>query len=246
MKTIRTLGAATLALTLFLAGCAQKSDIEAVQTTQKEILAKLEKLEKDQGTILAKVNSGPAAAAQRPQADPNKVYEIPVGDSAVKGPKDAPVTVVMFSDFQCPFCAQAAPMVEEVIKAYPTQVNFMMKQFPLRQIHPNADPAARAAIAAGKQGKFFEMHDELYKNSRNLTPETIKGIAEKLGLNMKQFEADMNSDAVKKQVDDEMALGAKSDVRGTPTLLINGKLVQNRSVDGMKAQIDAELAKKKG
>jgi protein-disulfide isomerase len=68
-----------------------------------------------------------------------------------------------------------------------------MKQFPLPQIHPNADPAARAAIAAGKQGKFWEMHDELYKNGRNLTPETIKGIGEKIGLDMKKFEADQNS-----------------------------------------------------
>ncbi len=225
-----------LAVTMAAAGCAQKSDIEAVQTTQKEILAKLEKIEKD----LAARPAAPAAA-QRPQVDPNKVYEIPVGDSAVRGPKNAPVTITMFSDFQCPFCGQAQPIVEQVLAAYPNDVNFVMKQFPLRQIHPNADPAARAALAAGKQGKFWEMHDELYKNQRNLSPETIKGIAEKIGLDMKKFEADENSDEVKKQVNEELALGAKSDVRGTPTFFVDGKIVQNRSVDGFKAQIDAEL-----
>jgi len=245
MRSIHTISMAAVALALAASGCAQKSDVEAVQATQKEILAKLEKIEKDQGTILAKVQAGPAAP-QRPQVDPNKVYEIPVGDSAVRGPKDAPVTIVMFSDFQCPFCAQAAPMVDEVLKAYPKDVNFMMKQFPLRQIHPNADPAARAALAAGKQGKFWEMHDELYKNVRNLTPETIKGIAEKNGLDMKKFEADMNSDEIKKQVDAELALGAKVDVRGTPSLFINGKIAQNRSVEGLKTQVQAELDKKKG
>ena len=240
MGTTRTYVIAILAMVLAAPGCAQKSDIEAVQTTQKEILAKLEKIEKD---IAAKPAAAPAAA-QRPPVDPNKVYEIPVANSAVRGPKSAPVTITMFSDFQCPFCAQSAPIVDQVLAAYPNDVNFVMKQFPLRQIHPNADPAARAAIAAGKQGKFWEMHDELYKNGRNLTPETIKGIAEKIGLDMKKFEADQNSDDVKKQVDEELALGAKSDVRGTPSFFVNGKIAQNRSLDGFKTQIDAELKAK--
>ena len=239
MRTNRTFITAVLALALAAPGCAQKSDIDAVQATQKEILAKLEKLEKD---IAAKPAA--PAAAQRPQVDPNKVYEIPVGNSAVRGPKDAPVTIVMFSDFQCPFCAQTTPVLDEVLKAYPNDVNFVMKQFPLRQIHPNADPAARAAIAAGKQNKFWEMHDDLYKNSKNLSPETIKGIAEKIGLDMKRFEADQNSDEVKKQVDAELALGAKNDVRGTPSFFVNGKIAQNRTLDGFKTQIDAELKAK--
>ena len=241
----RTITMAALALALAAPGCAQKSDVEAVQATQKEILAKLEKMEKDQATILTRVQAGPAAA-QPPQVDPNKVYEIPVANSYVRGPKDAPVTITMFSDFQCPFCQQATGIVDEVLKAYPKDVNFVMKQFPLRQIHPNADPAARAALAAGKQGKFWEMHDELYKNSRNLSPETIKGIAEKIGLDTKKFEADMSSDAVKKQVDAELALGQTANVRGTPSFFINGKTAQNRSVEGFKAQIDDELKKKKG
>ncbi len=244
---IRTIGTAALALALVAPGCAQKSDVEAVQTTQKEILAKLEKMEKDQGQILAKVN-GPAPAAARPPVDPNKVYEIPLANSAVRGSKDAPVTVTMFSDFQCPFCSQAITIVDEALKAYPqTDVKFVMKQFPLRQIHPNAEPAAEAAVAAGKQGKFWEMHDELYKNGRNLSPETIKGIAEKIGLDMKKFEADRQSDEVKKQIDAELALGQQVDVRGTPSIFVDGKVLQNRSVEGMKALIDEELkAKKKG
>jgi protein-disulfide isomerase len=239
MRTSRTFVTAALGLALAVQGCAQKSDIEAVQTTQKEILAKLEKIEKD----IAARPAAPAAA-QRPQIDPNKVYEIPVASSAVRGPKEAPITITMFSDFQCPFCAQSAPIIDEVLKAYPNDVNFVMKQFPLRQIHPQADPAARAAIAARNQGKFWEMHDELYKNTRTLTPESIKGIAEKLGLDMKKWEADMNSDAVKKEVEADLALGQKSDVRGTPSFFVNGKIAQNRSVDGFKAQIDKELQAK--
>jgi protein-disulfide isomerase len=247
MRRSSLLGAATapmLALALALGGCAQKSDVEAVQATQKEILAKLEKIEKDQATILARVQAQPAAA--RPQADPGQVHEIPIASSYVRGPKDAPVTITMFSDFQCPFCAQATPIVDEVLKAYPKDVNFVMKQFPLKQIHPQAEPAARAALAAGKQGKFWEMHDELYKNSRTLSPETFKRLAEELGLDVQKFQADMDSEALKKQVDEEFTLGQKVNVRGTPTFFINGKLALNRSVDGFKAQIEEELKKKKG
>ena len=88
------------------------------------------------------------------------------------------------------------------------------------------------------------MHDELYKNGRNLSPETIKGIAEKIGLDMKKFEADQNSDEIKKDVDADLALGAKSDVRGTPSFFINGKIAQNRSTEGFKTQIDNELKAK--
>src|ERR1041384_1743758 len=200
-RNVLTIAAVTLAVAL--SGCAQKSDVDALQASQKEMLAKVEGVDKKVDQILAKVNSAPAAAAAN-APDPNKGYTIPVGDSAVRGPKNAPVTITMFSDFQCPFCGQAAPMVEEVLKAYPNDVNFIMKQFPLRQIHPNADPAARAALAAGKQGKFWEMHDELYKNQRNLSPETMKGIAEKIGLDVAKWQADMDSDAVKKQVDAEL------------------------------------------
>jgi protein-disulfide isomerase len=242
MKKLAMLSTAALALAAVVTGCAQKSDVEAVQATQKEILAKLESMQKE---ILAKVQAAPAAARPAPpQVDANKRYEIPVGNSYVRGPKDAPVTITMFSDFQCPFCSRATPIVDEVMKAYPDKVNFVMKQFPLRQIHPNADPAARAALAAGKQGKFWEMHDELYVNSRTLTPETMKGLAEKLGLDVAKWEADMESDELKKQVDAELALGQSVNVRGTPTFFINGKIAQNRSVEGFKAQVDEELKEK--
>ena len=136
--------------------------------------------------------------------------------------------------------------MDQLLAAFPKELRFVYKQMPLVQIHQNAMNASKAAVAASRQGKYWEMHDELFKIYSNLSMDEIKKVAEKLGLDMKKFEADMNSDAVKKQVDDELALGQKVDVRGTPSFFVNGKVAQNRSVEGFKAQIDEALKAKKG
>ncbi len=232
--TVRRTHRAMLLALLVAMGCATRSDVESLQAQQKEILAKLDKIQND----LAKL---PAAPQARPQVDLNKVYDLPIGSSDVRGPRDAKVRITMFSDFQCPYCAKATPVIDEVLKMYPKDVSFVMKQYPLRQIHTNADAAARAAIAAGKQGKFWEMHDELYKSQRDLSPEKLKAIAESLKLDVKRWQTDLDSDETKKAVDADLALGQKSEVRGTPTFFVNGKLAPTRSVEGFKTMIDAIL-----
>jgi protein-disulfide isomerase len=141
-----------------LMGCGSSpADVEEIKKGQKEILAKLDALDKAVQCVMA----APAAAA-RPQVDPNKVYPIAVGDSPAKGPADGKILIVEFSDYQCPFCSQAEPLVDQVLQAYPKDVQRVYKQFPLTSIHPNAMPASKAAIAAGKQGKFWEMHAKLF------------------------------------------------------------------------------------
>ena len=122
----------------------------------------------------------------------------------------------------------------------------MYKQMPLTSIHQNALGAAKAAVAAGKQGKFWEMHDELFKISRNLSPDEIKKVAEKLGLDAAKFEADMNSPETAKFINDEIAVAAATDVTGTPTFFINGKRVMGRTFEGMKGMVEEELKKAKG
>ena len=134
--------------------------------------------------------------------------------------------------------------MDQVLAAYPKDVRFVYKQFPLEQIHQNAMNAAKASVAAGKQGKFWEMHDELFKISKNLAMEEIRKKAEEIGLNMKKFDADFAAPETEKAVRDDLAVGRTVEVTGTPTMFINGKRVMNRSLEGMKAMIDEELKKK--
>jgi protein-disulfide isomerase len=134
--------------------------------------------------------------------------------------------------------------VDQVLKAYPKEVKFVYKEFPLTSIHQNALPAARAAVAAQKQGKFWEMHDKIFANQRALSPDNLKQYAQQIGLNVAEFEKDMTSPEVQKQIDDDMKLAQEAEVRGTPTLFLNGKRVMNRSFEGLKEIIDAALKQK--
>jgi protein-disulfide isomerase len=166
-------GIISLALIVVLASCGgNPADIEELKKGQKEILDKLAALDKNVQQIKT---APPAAAPQRPQVDPNKVYNIPLANSPARGPDNAKVTIVEFSDYQCPFCGQAETLVKQVLETYPKDVRLVFKQFPLTSIHPNAMPASKAAIAAGRQGKFWEMHSLIFEpaaarsgSSRNL------------------------------------------------------------------------------
>ncbi len=215
-------------------GCGPNpADIEELKKGQKEILAKLEVLEK----------KAVAPAPARPTVDPNKVYDLQVGGSPTAGPSEAKVTIVEFSDYQCPFCSQAEPLLDQVMQAYPKDVKRVYKQFPLTSIHPNALPASKAAVAAGKQGKFWEMHKKLFTNQRELSPDNYKKWAQEIGIDVAKFEKDMASPEVQAQIDKEMQEARSADVTGTPTIFVNGKRLQQRSMEGFKAAIDPALPK---
>jgi protein-disulfide isomerase len=218
-----------------------KAKVDEIQAAQKDIVAKLEGLTKGQQQILAKA---PAAAPKAPQEDPNKVYTIPAGNSYAKGPANAPVVIVEFSDFQCPFCAQAATLMDQVTNAYPNDVRFIYKNYPL-PFHKEAMPAAKAAIAAGKQGKFFEMHDKLFQNQRALSADFYTKAAQEIGLDIEKFKKDMEDDSTQALINEEMKQAQQADVRGTPTIFINGKKPQGRSFELYKGIIDEALKAKK-
>jgi protein-disulfide isomerase len=214
------------------------AELAEIGQQQKQILAKLNALEKKLDRPAA-----PAAPPPRPSGpDPERKYDLPIGASDVKGAKDGSITIMEFSDYQCPFCARVEPLIAEALAAYPTQAHFVYKHFPLESIHPHAMGASQAAIAAQKQGKFWEMHELLFANQRALQPEKLIEYAQQLELDIDKFKEDMNSDAVKQAVREDMRLASTVGVRGTPTIFVNGKVLRNRSIQGFKEMIDPILA----
>ncbi len=178
--------------------------------------------------------------------DYSKVYDIDIGDSAVLGPKDAPpVTIVEFVDFQCPYCARFHPLVLEALKAYPGKVRAVIKNYPL-PFHKEALPAAKAAFAAGEQGKYWEMANAILSDNSNLNEKAYRGLAGKIGLNTRKFLDDLKGkDALwQEKVRKDIALGNKVEVRGTPTIYINGRKSQSRNMESFKEEIEAVLNKK--
>lgn len=151
--------------------------------------------------------------------------KVEAGDSPVKGPADAKVTIVEFSDFECPFCQRGANTIEEVLKAYPNDVKVIFKNLPL-PFHQNAKPAALAALAAGKQGKFWEMHDVLFQNQRNLGEEFYLQTAKDLGLDIEKFKKDLADESLAKQIEADEAQARKLGITGTPGFSVNGVMVR--------------------
>jgi protein-disulfide isomerase len=147
--------------------------------------------------------------------------KIDVADSPARGNPAAKVTIVEFSDFQCPFCKRGAQTMDEVLKAYPNDVRLVFKQLPL-PFHQDAKPAARASLAAGRQGKFWEMHDKLFENQGSLKEETFVQQAQALGLNVEKFKADYNDPKIAEMVERDIKLAGELGVGGTPGFFING------------------------
>jgi len=165
------------------------------------------------------MDASPKAHRPKLLEDPIK---IPVAGAPVKGPEDARITLVEFSDFECPYCAAAVREVDSIMAAYPKDVKLIYKQFPL-SMHPHAEFAAEASLAAREQGKFWEMYELLFKNSRTLTLNGIFAMAKELGLDMDKFKADLDSAKFKKEVEKDIADGEAANVYGTPAFYINGK-----------------------
>jgi protein-disulfide isomerase len=154
------------------------------------------------------------------------------------------VTVVLFSDFQCPFCSKVEPTLAQLREEYKDRLRIVWKHMPLFQIHPNAMPAAAAAEAAREQGKFWEMHDKLFSDQGALSDATYERYAKELGLDPKRFKATRASAAVSARIAEDQALAQQVGANGTPTMFFNCRqLVGGRPLDQMKAVVDEELAK---
>jgi protein-disulfide isomerase len=157
-----------------------------------------------------------------------KGLDLPVEGSPRKGPEDASLTFVVFTDFRCPFCKKADEHLDDLARAYPDKVALVHKNLPLIQLHPQAELAARAAFAAGQQGKFWEMHDTLFSaGGAELPRELIDTMAEGLGLDMDRFEEDLSSTAATAALEADKKLADKLGIKGTPFIYLNGRPVSN-------------------
>lgn len=164
-------------------------------------------------------------------------------DDHVRGPENAPITLVEFSDLQCPFCQRFHPTVQRLLQEYPNKVRWVYRHYPLTQIHPEAQPAAEAAECAGKQGKFWEYVDSLFNNQQSLAASYYPELAKNLKLNVSKFSACLKDGGGKAKIAADVAEGNRIGVNGTPTSYLNGQQVAGaQPYETVKAQVDALLA----
>ena len=251
---------------------ALNAEVSQINATLQAILAELQNSKTDQALVkldgqmkdirkqLAGIAKGTQAKKKR---EPDlKVYDVKIGSSPVLGPKDAPVTIVEWVDLQCPYCAREYPKIKEIRKAYPESVRVVFKHFPL-SFHAKAKPIHAVTELARRElgdGGFWQMHDMIIDADRKgIVPSTdpkdpttfdysvLRGYAERLGMNLDQFDAVVgNKGRMDAMMAPDMAEGRRCGVRGTPTVMINGLKLTDRSIAGYKAQIDQILKAPKG
>ncbi len=169
------------------------------------------------------------------------VVEIDITGSPFKGPKGAPVTVVEFSDFQCPYCSRAVKTVEDLANKYPKDVKIVFKNMPL-SFHQRAMSAAIAGVCANEQDKFWEVHDLMFQNQKKLEDADLEGYATEAGLDLDKFKKCYASEEAKKAVEEDLAIARNIGVGGTPTFYVNGKMVSGaRGLDEFDQLIKQEL-----
>ncbi len=157
--------------------------------------------------------------------DPDAVMVVPIGDSPTRGPATAPVTIVEFADFECPFCSRGHSTIERLRERYGDRLRVVHKHSPL-PFHSHALMAARASMAAAAQGKFWQYHDELYRTQADFNEETLIAIAKRLRIDMKKFRDGMESSKFDKAIDADVSLAASLGVTGTPAYFVNGRPVE--------------------
>jgi protein-disulfide isomerase len=159
-----------------------------------------------------------------------------------EGPADAPVTLVEYGDYECPHCGRAFPIVKALQKTLKGKLRFVFRNFPISQIHPHAEHAAIAAEAAGRQGKFWPMHDRIFLNQAHLDDASLRRLAGDLKLDLEQFDRDVRDPALAARVQADFNGGVRSGVNGTPTFYVNGVRVDTGfSYDELLAALEEAL-----
>ncbi|MBE9030859.1 thioredoxin domain-containing protein [filamentous cyanobacterium LEGE 11480] len=193
----------------------EKQVLEIIRKNPEVILESVSKYQREQ-------------QEQQSKARENVISQITSKPAAIigKSPKlgQGKTLLIEFSDFQCPFCAEAHKNIKQFVKKRSGEVTLVYKHLPLEQIHPEAVPAAQAAWAAQQQGKFWEFHDAMFENQDRINPDFYQETAKQLGLDLEKFERDRKSKTAQKAVEDDLKLARSLEISGTPTFIMNGQL----------------------
>lgn len=261
MKSKLALFITTMAVSLGLAGCASESQIKSAIEKNPDIL--FNAIEKNPEKFMDTVQKAAQIAQRKSQEDAEKEERMRVenelknpltpelaADRAYKGPANAPITIVEYSDFQCPFCERGFKVVQQILKAYPGKVRFLFKNLPL-PMHPLAMPAHQRyeAIALQSAEKAYKFHDEVFQNQRKLNSDGEKfldAVAAKVGADVGRMRKDMDSDKVKARIEADMAEAEKYGISGTPGFIVSGVSVRGAyPFETFKEIIDKKLAANK-
>ncbi|MCL2100590.1 MAG: thioredoxin domain-containing protein [Fibromonadales bacterium] len=216
-------------LLAFTMSCAKQGPKEP--QTNSELAAELAEIKSVLSYVLERGMNSSFEQVKQEIEKANKVWDLKVNESPALGNSNAKIVIVEFTEFECPYCARVAPLLDSLTRAHPDKIRLVYKHFPL-SFHKNAPAAGAAAIAAQKQGKFWEYRWALAPHFRSLNDSTFIAIAEQVGLNIEQFQKDMVLDAEKQAVmDRDMKLGMEVGVQGTPNFYVNGKRQDRFSPD---------------
>jgi protein-disulfide isomerase len=267
MKRSRSLGV-FFSLAFAISGCGRAPDVDNVaagaepvnQAEAKSPLKTTAPLKTTPKSPAARPAQAPiAAAAAKPEAkeekcehcdncdgkeaaaDDDRLETIAVGASPSRGAATAPVTIIVFSDFQCPFCSRAEDTVRELEAAYPGKIRFVFKNSPL-PFHEHARLAAKAALAANEQGKFWEYHDALFAHQHDLDRASLERYAEDLGLDLRRFRAALDDARLDTVVEGDITEAHRLEVKGTPSFFVNGRFIQGaQPIAAFRAKVDQAL-----
>jgi protein-disulfide isomerase len=221
----------------------QGRPLEAMSPAINRFLTEQRHAEARQALISDLRKAGPTVAMMFDA--PRRDVEIDPTDPTT-GNKSAPITLIEFADFQCPYCGRVAPTIKKVQATYGDKVRLVWKDFPLTQIHPQAFKAGEAAHCAGDQGKYWEYHDRLFDNQQSLMPDDLKKHAAAIGLDASTFATCLDTSKYGERVRDGVAQGTRLGVNSTPMFYVNGRILSGaQPYESFVAVIDEELAKAK-